>query len=90
MYLNSELTAGLVLNMYNSFILKHLRAVYLYLSYDAVFPLKTSCHKKTTHIIARLWEHVTSLMTSVTTIFVENMSTLKVITSFFFLKTLKS
>ena len=61
---------------------------YINLSYDvAVFKWITSCHKNrmTTRVITLLRECVTSLTTSVTTIliFIENMSTLKAIKSFF-------
>ena len=61
---------------------------YMYLSYDvAVFQWITSCHKNhmTTHVITLLRECVKSLTTSVTTmlIFIENMSTLRAIKSYF-------
>ena len=58
------------------------------LSYDvAVFQWITSCHKNhmTARVITLLREYVTSLTTSVTTmlIFIENMSTLRAIKSYF-------
>ena len=59
-----------------------------FLSYDvAVFQWITSCHKNhmTTRVITLLRENVTSLTTSATTmlIFIENMSTLRAIKSYF-------